>query len=787
MWWKKIIQVFFGVVLGLVLLMGGLFGYFYFHQSQIMKVIVDQVNKRVNTTIDVSKISLSLWERFPSVSVKFENVIVYNAKNFNSHKNDTLLRAKSVFADLDLVSLFSDDPKIQAVSVTNGVLYVAVDKHGVYNYNVIKPSLNQTESQPRVTFNKVELTRIAIQYDDYRSKMNYRAFFPIVRLQGSMGDFGFALKAYISMRKNNLVPSFNNFVQTVEYEGTVSYFDKKLIEWKGKAGIDDCNFSVSGFYNIDNEQILVESDEVIINNAQIIRLLSKINTSGFLFAESSIKLTDFRYLQSSSTLYQITAGFHVKSALRRSGDVFDVEANGRANFNGKSLYSKFDAFDMKTKSSHAHFMGGFDWPKNKISGHFSLGASLDELTQLMNINTLTHPTGTIDVQANVEGVIGKDGDYFSLINNGEVGFNKVAFNYENYKIENLSGMVEWENALNCSSQLKVEVNGVALNYVGKWHNIPGFVSNKETLDVSGTLRSPNVDWDKLIVQKADTSSSALAIPQNLNFDMHVEMGQFSKSPFAASNIHFDLITTGKRFDLRKMKLDMADGNVDITARMIQQQNNEWYTTFSAKLYRVDVSKTFTRLNNFGQENLVDKNLSGLLTAVADGDFVLSPDLSIKIPTVFLESDVSISNGAIINYKALEALSDFVAVDELQHVKFSELKNTIRISNNTLFIPYMNIKSSVLDLGLEGSHQFNNQINYRVSIGLSDILFSKFKQKHKEINPLRRNKKMVVDVDISGSIDDYKISMSKLHRQPAEKPIESPKEKKKFEIEFDDIK
>lgn len=788
MWWKKIIQIFAGIVLGLVILVGGLIGYFYFHQSQIVKLIVDEVNKRVNTTVDVSNISLSLWERFPSVAVKFENVVVYNAVDFKTQANDTLLRAGYVFADLDLNSLFSGTPQIDAISVSDGILYVAIDKSGVSNYNVFKSSQNKPSTdQASVNFNKVELNHITIDYNDYREMGFYRAYFPEIRLAGIIGSKGFAVKTYISMSSNNFVPSMGGILKTIQYEGSVSYLEKKLIDWNGIGKFDNSVVYLKGFYNIENGQLLVETDNIGVDNNQINSIIRYFNIDSSPLLNASFRLSNFRYLQSSAQSYQITTGFKLRSGLQYDERSFEVMAVGRANYNGKSLFAKIENFDVRTNESHGHFEGSIEWPKNKISGHVSINSTLKDFIAIAKTDEFEKPVGTVDAQANVNGTFGNNVDYFSLISDGEIGLNNVGFNYRNYEIENLSGVVDFKDASSCLPKFTVQINGNQLEYEGRVHNFSGFYTNKETITINGKLTSPDLNLDDLLTNDNPEQNPGIAIPTNLNIHLYAEVAQFQKKPFVGKKINLELKTTGKRFDLSKLSLNMADGDVSLVGRMIQQQNNEWYTSISAEITKVDVSKTFTIFNNFGQNELVDNNLSGLLTANVDADFVLSPNFSVKIPTIFLESDITILNGGIINYKTLEALSDFIAVEELEHVKFSELNNRIKISDNTLYIPYMNIESSAINLGIEGTHKFNNEIEYIVSVGLSDVLFSKFKRKHKEVNPLRRNKKMVVAIDISGSTENYNISLAKIQRVPAEAPDEQPKAKKKFEIQFDDMK
>jgi hypothetical protein len=62
--------------------------------------------------------------------------------------------------------------------------------------------------------------------------------------------------------------------------------------------------------------------------------------------------------------------------------------------------------------------------------------------------------------------------------------------------------------------------------------------------------------------------------------------------------------------------------------------------------------------------------------------------------------------------------------ELDHVKFSTLKNKIKIENEVVFIPQMDIESSSMNLSLYGEHTFDNEIDYHIQLLLSELISRK---------------------------------------------------------------
>ncbi|HCX99351.1 MAG TPA: hypothetical protein DG754_04345, partial [Bacteroidales bacterium] len=138
---------------------------------------------------------------------------------------------------------------------------------------------------------------------------------------------------------------------------------------------------------------------------------------------------------------------------------------------------------------------------------------------------------------------------------------------------------------------------------------------------------------------------------------------------------------------------------------------------------IDVSNLFTAFNNFEQDIITSHNISGLL----DGNVVFSTTIEggvISKKNVKASSNLILHDGRLKNVKQLESLSKFIELQELQDIYFRTLKNTITVTDETVFIPQMEINSSALNLFASGNHKFNGKYLYQVRVKLSDVLFKK---------------------------------------------------------------
>ena len=77
---------------------------------------------------------------------------------------------------------------------------------------------------------------------------------------------------------------------------------------------------------------------------------------------------------------------------------------------------------------------------------------------------------------------------------------------------------------------------------------------------------------------------------------------------------------------------------------------------------------------------------------------------------------------------------------------------------------MEIKSTALSLNLSGVHRFNNDINYKIELMLSDLLSKKVKE-NKSIDPEDLEEgpsgKTTIQLKMKGPMNDPKITLNKL--------------------------
>jgi hypothetical protein len=261
--------------------------------------------------------------------------------------------------------------------------------------------------------------------------------------------------------------------------------------------------------------------------------------------------------------------------------------------------------------------------------------------------------------------------------------------------------------------------------VGELPNFLSYLFNaKEPLTIVANVTSDNMALEDFIFTGGtSTQNSTINIPDNLDFNISVDVKHLSFGKFIAENLKGNMLLKNQKVALNQVFFNTADGEVN-TSVFADVSGEKIRVTADGNLTKLNIQQLFLQLNNFGQTTIKDNNLKGYITATiaftADWDKKLNVDLN----SVNVNSNLLVERGELIGLKSLENLAKYIDVNELKHIKFSTLQSAIEIKNKVIIIPKTSIKSSAINMELWGKHTFDNQIDYHIQLLLSEVLAKK---------------------------------------------------------------
>jgi hypothetical protein len=196
----------------------------------------------------------------------------------------------------------------------------------------------------------------------------------------------------------------------------------------------------------------------------------------------------------------------------------------------------------------------------------------------------------------------------------------------------------------------------------------------------------------------------------------------------ATSVSSDLFYCGSQLRLNDFRADVFSGAVKADAIFDMQSSKYLHTNINANVENIDITECFAAFDNFGQQTITDKNISGRLKSSFGVRFIYDYDTGVDTKSFLFDGTFSIKNGNLKNIEYLRSIARFTGENDLQNIYFSEIINTLNIKDRTITIPLMHIESDAAIFNLEGTHTFDNYVDYRVNLELSDMLSRNFKKR-----------------------------------------------------------
>jgi len=260
----------------------------------------------------------------------------------------------------------------------------------------------------------------------------------------------------------------------------------------------------------------------------------------------------------------------------------------------------------------------------------------------------------------------------------------------------------------------------------------------------------------------------------IDFNAKVDIGRLRYHHLGIKNLSTSIrMLANQHLYLDTLGLQMAGGKATARAHFDGSDPKHIYLKSSIGVEDMNIEKLMIKLDNFGQDYTINKNIKGILSGQIQSNLLVHPDLTPQIDQSDAVMDLEILNGVLVNFGPMQAMSSYFKDKNLTKVRFDTLRNTLTFKNGTLFIPDMNINSSLGFMEIAGKQSMNMQMEYYVRIPLKMVTQVGFRmlfgRKQEEVDPdqvdaieYRDKEKRVrfMNLKITGTPDDYKVGLGK---------------------------
>jgi hypothetical protein len=226
--------------------------------------------------------------------------------------------------------------------------------------------------------------------------------------------------------------------------------------------------------------------------------------------------------------------------------------------------------------------------------------------------------------------------------------------------------------------------------------------------------------------------------------------------------------------LDTMQVNVADGGLAMKGYFNGMDPKNIYLTSTIRATHLDLDKLLFKLDNFGQDIMINEFLKGQISGTITSTVKLHPDLTPILEDTKADLDIMVKNGSLHRFAPLQAASRFFKDKNLNLVRFDTLANRMVLQNGELDIPNMRINSSLGFMEIAGKHRLDMQMDYTIRLPLRLVTQvgwrSLFGSKSREeidpdqideiISPQDGKRIAFLTLRVTGTPDSYNIAVGK---------------------------
>lgn len=727
------------------------------YEVEVKQKLIGALNAQLNAPVSVSGMDLTLIARFPQASMRLNDVLAHEVRTDDAPA-DTLLYARELFLEFSLWDMFTGNYAVQKVHGVGTKLYPGLDRNGNENYIVWKTDSSST-GFAAIDLRKVSFEGLDLRFRDDRSALAITASSKTLALSGRFAEDLNTLSLNGDLHllnwangKDLVLSDRQAYLRlAMEFGGADALF--RITKGELSSGAVPLEVTLAVTHSTKGDELDLRANGLGLELADVVRLLPESLTKGLerYTMKGEVDLAVHYAGPLSSPSLSVGAKL-VKGKLKeqRSGTSFtDVFGELALDLTPKGTPQKLVVKNFSAKSGNGSISG--NWQSNglanaTVKADLKADIALAELLRFAQVDTLEQVSGRLKADLNVKGKLRdiadiQPKDLRALTITGTLASRDATLKMKGvrHRVEHLDADLSIHGNDATVQGLKAQFQGNALVLNGTLRNLVPFVLfDDQRLVVEAKGSSPRIDMAALVSSEGASPSTKdyrLTLPSSIELDLQARVDELVFEEFKATGITGTVTMRNKVLRVSPMSFATASGHVTGGLELDACDATRHYPlAINASLEGIELQQLFREFQDFGQDFIGHRHISGRTKAQVAFNAPLSPDMKLDMDRLVCVIDIGVDNGAIKGHGPLLEVADhlqknklvapFVDVPELRKrlgdIRFARLENQIQIRNGAVHVPQMVVSSSVMDIEISGTHWFDDRIDHHLNFRLSDL-------------------------------------------------------------------
>jgi len=742
--------------IALALLLASLIVISFVFEERISTIFINEVNKKLTRPASAKKINFSLIRRFPNASIQLDELTILSSMG----NSDTLVYADKLVISLKLTDLMRNDLTIGRLFLSGGKISLVKDKDGNSNARFWKEGARTDSAKLKVELRSIKVTSTRVHYSNLPGNLIIEgqisdASSKICFINDSISIDANAriIADSISVRGNSILrgpfPAETSLSMLVgpggiDFNNTEITLNKQLITLTGqieKPGrimlltftsrsaeitmikdiLPSGIASIIDTYSIGGEArfVCTISGPSGPGSKPVLHSTVEVGSGSFQIPDREVRFRNISMTTDITTEFKDPAAKLIFDTEIRSGEI-----------NGSKFYGSLFISNLKDPSIDIIFNGALNPAEIIKTGEIKGIESIDGSVRA-SLRLYGKP-----------GSLNKPGfKELSRLNRSiNLHFSNVSLTHERlpYPVGNING-----NLMIADNIWLDEVS-----FLSGGHRA---ILNGRISGVSDRLKDPesNIDltaalWlDKFDIEiirdirgrgrSGEQNRQVKKVDDNISLNIDINCDSLIADKFRASLFSGNAGYKKGLLNISSFSLNALDGYVEGNAAIMRSADSGYMAGGWFDIDHIDINEAFRVFNNFGQEQIRAENLKGLLTGNVSLNLLTDNQFKPDIGSLSVTGKYIINQGVLTNFEPVLKLSRFIKLEEIEDIRFSELRNDLIIKDEKIIIPSMDIESSAFNISVSGEQFFGGKHSYHVRLYLSDLLSNKAKSRNDDIS------------------------------------------------------
>jgi uncharacterized protein involved in outer membrane biogenesis len=774
-------------------------------KDKIIAKVKTEINNNLNAKVNFGDFDISILRNFPHLSFSMEKLSVAGVQEF---EGDTLTSLDALNITVNLMSVISGDKiKIRSIELDHPRIHALVLKNGKANWDIVKPSPEDSaeageSSEFRVELKKFEIREGRIVYQDDQSGMSAQIFNLNHTLRGDFTQDNFVMETrttadaatftyggvpYLSRAKADIKADLEADMPNMKFtfKDNVIKLNELALAFEGFVAMPGDDISMDVKFGVKESEF---RNFISLIPAIYSKDFSSLKTSGRLAFAGAAKGT---YSESRKTLPAFSMSLQIEDGMFRYPSLPAAVNNVQVDLKINNPDGVEDHTVINLSRMHAE-MGSepFDarlLVKTPVSDpQFDAAAkgnvNLGNLQQVVPLEKGTTLAGTITADFSASGRMSQveQQKYEEVKADGQIGATGIR-----YASADFPGGVEISRA-----QLTFTPKNVALNtFDGKMgtsdFHLDGTLDNfiayalkqqtlKGTLNFSSTRLNINelTGNDKAAADQPaaeDTAAlSVVEVPGNIDFVLNSKIGTLLYDNLTIQNVSGALVVRDQQVKMDKLAMQMLDGSVTMNGTYGTRNIRKPEVSFDLSVNNCDIQKTAATFVTVKKMAPIAERCTGKYSTQFSFAGTLDSKMQPVLPSLTGGGKLSTQQVTVSNFEPISKVAEALKMEKYKKMELNNVNLSFEFKEGRVFVKPFDVKIGNTATKISGSNGFDQSIDYTMSFeiprsefggAVNNVLEGLVAQANSKGASLSLGEKVNVDALIGGTVSKPSVKLA----------------------------